>query len=211
MENNFEDYFRKTFLATLRSQITNLVPGREERIEKEIESRFPAITQEPQNKALIKDNLSKTHLATCSLVLAAYRILSDVLKDPDRVLEIIEQAFLEPARGFIPQLRAILENTPDAFKMAVEASKDKEVHFYGETFIFERSQDSETAYFLEVKQCFYHDFFTANQASEMTPIFCKWDNITAEVILEGNYNFQFERPETIGHGAEACRFSFQRR
>ena len=68
-------------------------------------------------------------------------------------------------------------------------------------------QDAERS-FTNIHRCFYNDFFRANGAPEVTPIFCAMDYLWAEELEKPQYGVRFERPTTLARGDDMCRFQF---
>lgn len=92
----------------------------------------------------------------------------------------------------------------------VEDCKQREEQFFGSSFEFERERDDASAYLLNIKRCFYHDFFVANHAPELTKLFCEFDWNWAAAIDSHRHRFRFQRPRTLGYGQKMCSFQFLR-
>jgi hypothetical protein len=65
-----------------------------------------------------------------------------------------------------------------------------------------------TRSFINIQQCFFNDFFRANGAPEVTPIFCAMDYLWAEELEQPHYGVRFDRPTTLAQGDDMCRFQF---
>jgi hypothetical protein len=90
-------------------------------------------------------------------------------------------------------------------------SRTRATHTYGATFEFEHEGDGSGDFFASnVTRCFYHTFFLANGAPELTPVFCDWDNLWAEEIVPARHGLRFARPTTLASGGDMCRFQFHR-
>jgi len=160
----------------------------------------------------VVDEASRCHLRLTALILAAYRTLSASMSDKEEILSLLRRALIEPSR---PRVRGgtamMLDHAPDPMAAIVKVSKDREEGFYGSSFTFVRERDDAGAYLLNIEGCFYHRFFTANGAPELTPVMCDWDtNTWAEAIVPERHGFRFERPTTLGDGGDKCRFHFRR-
>jgi len=166
---------------------------------------------EDRHAEWVVDDASRFHLRLTALILAAYRALLASMTG-EAVLALLRSALIEPARPWVRGGTAmLLDNAPDPMAAIVKVSKEREETFYGPTFTFARERDDAGAYLLNIEVCFYHRFFTANGAPELTPVMCDWDtNTWAEAIVPQRHGFRFERPTTLGYGGDKCRFHFRR-
>ena len=89
-------------------------------------------------------------------------------------------------------------------------SRTKEETAYGPSFTFEHERDDQDAFWVKISRCYYHDYFKAHGASELTPVFCDWDANWASAINPRRHGFHFERPTTLGFGDSACYFRYTR-
>jgi hypothetical protein len=210
MPESYEKTFQKGFMAALAEQLRTALPEKEQSICEDIEAATSELME--QNQTFIKDALSHCHLAMTSLFLAAYQALQERIPDKSSVLKMLRVAFFEGQkwREAKEYFRSLLIGLPDSFTSLVEMSKAKEIQQYGKTFSFEHERDDDNAYFLTVTNCFYHNFFLFHGVTELTPIFCDWDNIWGDELKDGKFGTIFERPTTMGYGDDKCRFQFTR-
>lgn len=175
-------------------------------VKTDIKHEFDRIFAE--NTDLIEDPPSRLNIVMTSWVLAAYVVLKKKT-DQQTAMAIIRNAFIEPDKKMVHFLtKAALWFSRNPLRTMAKISKDKEVNAYGKTFYFERVQDTDKAYFLDVKKCLYNDFFRKNGAPELTAIFCDFDMNWAEVIDPKKHGMKFERPGTLGYGQGKCQFQF---
>lgn len=166
---------------------------------------------EKQYASWVLDEPSKFHLRFMSLLLAGYRVLQSLLSRDD-ALVLLKKAAIEPSRqGILYGVRYALDTAPDPMTALTDASREREEHFFGRTFAFERIQDDSNAYLLHVRGCFYHKFSVENNVPELMQILCAWDWSWADAIQPEKDGFQFELPTTLGFGGDVCRFYFRRR
>jgi hypothetical protein len=145
-----------------------------------------------------------------ALVLASYRALLSLLSK-EETLALLRTAMIEPLYESIRQGTAeALDHTPDALAMMATITKEKQQSLYGTGFVFEQERDDPTAFLVNIGRCFYHSFFVANGAPELTPIFCDWDTCWTDAIDPARHGLRFERPTTLGYGGDKCRFYFFR-
>lgn len=166
---------------------------------------------ETSHGAWVVDEQSRYHLRLTALILAAFHALRAVLP-PDDALALVRRAFIEPMRAPVRAgTAAALDAAPDPFALMTTIAKEREASFYGQAFTFDRAYDDDFAFLDNITHCFYHRFFAANDAPELTPIFCDWDtNSWAEAIDPARHGFHFTRPTTLGYGGDCCRFWFLR-
>lgn len=168
------------------------------------------VTLEEAHQDWVIDAPAKSNLKMTTAVLAAYRVLQDLFPRK-ALLTLLRETFLGPFREAIRRGTAqMLDAAPDPFLALVEVSKTKEVHAFGAGFTFEHERDDQGAYLLNVTRCFYHNFFVANEAPELTPIFCDFDAPWIEAIDPARHGFRFERSTTLGYGGRMCPFHFSR-
>ncbi|WP_320824791.1 L-2-amino-thiazoline-4-carboxylic acid hydrolase [Reinekea sp.] len=160
----------------------------------------------------ITDEASQHHYLMTSYVLASYYVLQDYIEDSTKVVEIIERSFSEPGAGWIKlMMRLALFVNRDKMKVVMAyGGKEKTKEVYGDKFVIEQKGGGRPFFSSNVKRCAYHDFFKANNATELTQVFCSWDRLWANEIKPQRDGIKFERPATLAAGDIECRFEFQR-
>lgn len=66
-------------------------------------------------------------------------------------------------------------------------------------------RDDETAFAFDIHRCFYLDVLTQYGAPELTPVFCKLDDLIYQQLPPW---IRWERTGTLGRGDECCDFRF---
>ena len=194
--------------AAIEEGFFGVLGGRAPELEADIRARQAEI--EDRHAAWVEDEQSGFHLRFAALALAGYRTLLGVLSE-EEARDLVRRALIEPSRRWVLEgTRQALDHAPDPFAVMTGISKDKEASFYGRTFDFERPQDDEHAYLLNITRCFWHRFVAANGARELMPIFCDWDTNWMDAVEPARHGLRFERPTTLGYGGDACRFWFIR-
>src|SRR6185295_4369110 len=143
------------------------------------------------------------------IVLAAYAALRRRLSH-ERALELLKAAFLQSGSWVREKTRAWLDQSPDAFRELVSISKQREVQAFGNGFSFERARDDDEAYLLNVRRCFWHDFFRSVGLPELTRVLCEFDRNWFEAIDAQRHGFRFERTTTLAYAGACCPFHFMR-
>lgn len=165
---------------------------------------------EGRHASWVEDEQSTFHLRFAALALAGYRALLEVLPG-DEALALVRDALIEPSRPWmLSGTEQALDHAPDPFALMTGISKEKEADFYGRTFAFERPQDDEHAYLLNITRCFWYRFFAENGAPELMPAFCDFDTNWMDAVDPGRHGFRAERPTTLGYSGDTCRFWFIR-
>jgi hypothetical protein len=160
----------------------------------------------------ITDEASQHHYLMTSYVLASYYVLQDYIEDSTKVVEILERSFSEPGAGLIKRMmRLALFVNRDKMKVVMSYGGTKNTkEVYGDKFVIEQKGDGRPFFSSNVKRCAYHDFFKANNTTELTQVFCNWDRLWADEIKPQRDGIMFERPATLAAGDIECRFEFQR-
>ena len=154
----------------------------------------------------VDEQSRELHLPFASLALAGYRILLQILPK-NEALALVREALVGPSRPhMLGGTKAALDHAHDPFDLMRNISKEKEAGFYGRTFAFERPQDDEHAYLVNITGCFWNSFFARNGAPELMPAFCDFDTNWMDAVEPGRHGFRSERPTTLGYGGDRCRF-----
>ncbi|HEY1012959.1 MAG TPA: L-2-amino-thiazoline-4-carboxylic acid hydrolase [Herpetosiphonaceae bacterium] len=154
--------------------------------------------------------MDRHHLLTGAAVLGAYRALRGKM-DQQPLLALLHDCFNQPLRQpVLDGTVAMLDSAPDPFGAMVATSKAREIHFFGDSFAFERPRDDERGYYADVTRCFWNSFLRAEGAPELMPIFCDFDANWFDAIDPRRHGFRFERATTLGYGGALCSFHFFR-
>ena len=140
--------------------------------------------------------------------LALYQILreGDMEKDEayKQVDALMEAAFSPRAR----QLIGLLERLPDPFSVfRWSARQVMRWMFPPEGWQVEWVEDSDQVIAFNLHSCFYLDVLRAYGAEELTPIYCRMDDLMYEPALSF---LSWERTKTQGRGDDCCDFRWSR-
>lgn len=159
---------------------------------------------------LLVDEKTHPHLRLTSCVLASYQALSSELLDRTTALDLIEDVFVSIGRTTLKlYTQAILMFSRDPFSAITEVGKKRAMEQYGKAWEF-RFEETDNSFTMISTKCFYHDFFTAAGAQELTRVFCSWDENWIKPIDPHKHGITFERPTTMGYGDKECPFIFKR-
>lgn len=174
-----------------------------------IAARQRAAALEVEHAAWRSDAPSARNLRYGCAVLAGYQALSPLLPAP-AAGALRQAAFLQCGAPVRQKTRAFLDQSPDAFAGLVTISKHREAEAFGGSFVFERERDDDQAYLLNVRRCFWNDFFASAGVPELTRVLCEFDRNWFEAIEPERHGLRFERETTLGHGGTHCPFHFYR-
>jgi len=182
-------------------------------LRREIEAQ--AARLEEQNAALALDGPSAAWLAYSSIILALHRRLAPLAGGRDRLLALLGGIMTGELKGRLVQYLAdrfgIIQESPErAFEMIRRNFLRLGQERFGLAWSYEQDVLDDDRCFVNVSKCFFHDFFGANGATELTPLFCALDDVWAEELNRPGYGVRFERPEILAQGGRVCRFQFFR-
>jgi hypothetical protein len=199
-----------SYMKEIRQQLQTALPAQADIIADQIIPLGDSLYT--QNEAMAIDAPAVTNLKLTSVVLATYRLLLQAGLDRRTALGTLHRALVEPSRkkmGIFSRL--IVRFWPDPLRLMASISRNKARTAYGKAFIMEHTTDEFRSHFITtVTKCLYHDFFKANGAPEITPVFCAFDDNWSAVMQGPESRVQFTRPSTIAAGDEICHFEFRR-
>ena len=200
--------FQKETLRRLRNRLDDLgLPENGELIRK-INNEIERIIVEYSH--LVVDEKTWPHLRLTACVLASYQALPSELLDRTKALELVEDVFVSIGRTTLKlYTQAILVFSRDPFSAITEVGKKRVMEQYGKAWEF-RFEETDNSFTMISTKCFYHDFFTAAGAQELTRVFCSWDENWITPIDPQKHGISFERPTTMGYGDKECPFIFKR-
>jgi hypothetical protein len=107
-------------------------------------------------------------------VLASYQALTVGPLQPDQALELVEDLFTSIGQTTLRlYTRALLAFSRDPFVAITRAGK-RALEQYGSAWEF-RIAETDNSFAMTATKCFYHDFFKAAAAPQLTRVFCRWD------------------------------------
>jgi hypothetical protein len=158
----------------------------------------------------IVDEQAKHNLRMAAVVLVVYRCLIESVGYDD-LIDALRASFVGAMGDYVTQkTRVWLDASADPFRDMVAVTKEREARSFGAGFVFEVQRDDDDAYLLDVRRCFWHDFFRDEGAAELTHVFCAFDGNWIEAIDPTRHGFRFERPTTLALGGDRCPFHFRR-
>jgi hypothetical protein len=153
---------------------------------------------------------ARSNLRYAVSVLAAHEILRHRFEPAEALIDRLAAAFAASGAVFTPKVRTWLDASPDAFADMVAMSKLREAESFGPRFELEHPRDDDSAYYADVRRCYWHDFFTRAGRPELTRVLCEFDRNWFSAIDPELHGLRFDRPTTLGTGGDRCRFHFSR-
>ena len=169
------------------------------------------------------------HLVVASFVLSAYRTLANAQTDDgqhaigsfnddgDRAhratMDILETCVSSNLQQWLGAIAFRLPLLVSDNSLAVLSSNLKILaRLRGESFDFEFVEDNcwQSFLYMNVRKCFYHDFFNKNGASYLTGIFCAAEMQMLSGINANKNRLHFELRSTLPNGDRFCSFHFRK-
>jgi len=177
--------------------------GNQDFILGELKSKYESLVE--KHRGRIVCSRSRTHLQQASLALSTYRTLLPFVGDHARLVELIGKLQGNESNDILgPLQRLAMWMSRDRFGMVSRRLRLLKQD-YGEGFEIELGE-SEGRSVLEVKKCFYEDFFRAEDAPELTAsCCCSVDKNWFEGALSDQRGVAFERSSSIAAGDSSCR------
>ena len=122
-----------------------------------------------------------------------------MVADGDVRLELMKKAvcgyFERDIKNYIKVRFDIEYQKPEeAFDMATKNFISKGL---GKGFIYNEDVKTGSEVTFRIPKCFFLNFFSSNDASEVTKVMCVVDTVWARELNEGSYNIQFDRPTVM--------------
>ncbi len=142
--------------------------------------------------------------------LALYLTLREDGLDEDAAIEKIDQIFdawftLYPPvnMNVVVQMGSLIEDF-DIFRRLTRFTVEK--FFPSPGWQYKVVADNEHTYAFDIHNCFYIDVLSYYGSPELTPIYCRLDDILMDAFPEA---IQWKRTQTIGKGADFCNFCWE--
>lgn len=162
-----------------------------------------------QVQSLIQNELDAMNVEYTLLAVAAFEVLAPVVGREEAIV-VLDECLHQPLRPqILAATRQMLDEAEDPFTTIVEASKQREQHYFGSSFQFEHPIDDDYGYVLEIKRCLYHETLRACDALELQPSLCRADVNWIDAIDPTLHRLRFVRPSTFAT-ADRCRMWFMR-
>jgi len=162
-------------------------------------------------KHLIKNELDKGNVFFTLIAVAAYDTFLELGISKEEAILLTDECINKPSRSYIIEgTRKMLDYSSNPYQSLVEASKEREQYFFGESFEFDRQIDNEYGYVLHVKKCLFHLVLKELKRQELQHSLCRMDLGWINGINPEKHNLQFVRPITFSTG-NTCQMWFMKK
>ncbi|WP_394839934.1 L-2-amino-thiazoline-4-carboxylic acid hydrolase [Pendulispora rubella] len=163
----------------------------------------------PKTRHLVHNELDEGNVGFTLLAVAAYDVLQPQL-GREKALHVVDACLNEPLRAWVLEGTAgMLDASPDPFESITRSSREREAHYFGPSFAFERPVDDGFGYVLHVRRCLFHETLRALERTEVQPVLCRFDLNWIDGIDPARHRMRFARPSTFAT-ADLCRMWFMR-
>lgn len=179
----------------------------------QFEKRYRELFDQSTSKVahLITNDLDKGNVYFTLIAVSTYEALLELGYDEEEAMQLTDDCLNKPMGNYMAMgLRRFLDHADNPFQEIVQASKDREETYFGESFEFERPIDDKYGYVLHIKKCLFHEVLRTLDRKELQPILCKMDLSWINAIDPKNHNMQFVRPVTFATGS-ICQMWFMQR
>jgi hypothetical protein len=158
---------------------------------------------------LVANDMDRGNVGFAVLAVAAYDVLLPET-GAGEAMRIVDACLNTPLRAWVLDgTRKLLDDAPDPFAALVSASKEREAHTFGPSFVFERLVDDGFGYVLNIKRCLFHEALKVCGRTELQPLLCRFDLNWIDAIDPRRHHLRFARPSTFA-SAGLCRMWFMR-
>ncbi|WP_394825494.1 L-2-amino-thiazoline-4-carboxylic acid hydrolase [Pendulispora albinea] len=163
-----------------------------------------------RTQTLVDNDLDRGNVGFAVLAAAAYEVLLAAGLPPSRALSTVDACLNDPLRAWVLDgTRQMLDASPDPFEALTDVSRQREAHYFGPSFAFERPIDDGFGYVLEIRRCMFHEALKACGRTEVQPVLCRADLNWIDSIDPDRHHLRFARPSTFAT-ADVCRMWFMR-
>ncbi len=203
-------------LAAIQRSAAPLIKQPWAEVLQEIMQNTGAIMNE--NAGMAVDQQSKTSLLpTAAFALAVYRVLSKIVGDKGKVVQILADAVAVHLYGdieaYIGRRFGIKQDAPDmAYEMCRVNFKKIGDDQFGRGYQFEQESSGDRESCINVRKCFFYDFLAANGALELLlPVSCMQDDLWMKELDKPKYKMSVSRSSMLPKGSDACRYKFTKK
>ena len=140
--------------------------------------------------------------------LALYQTLLEESDDAEAVLAEMEWIFEATFSRFF-RFMLLVDRAPRSFALFRRTARTTLRHvFPPEGWERETIEDSDRAFAFDMHSCFYLNVLTAYGAPELTPLYCRMDELLYEKLPPV---INWQRTKTLGRGGDCCDFRWSLR
>lgn len=194
----------RKLLDSIGKHLRVVAPGREEELVAAIGARAEELAE--GDRDMVVDGVAKGMLATCSVVLAGYEVLRPEFDgDERRTILFLQHVFGEAYKRTVEVVIEALATGDDPLDR-VEKAMSKSSAMYGSYFRWDIKRTDEDTFDMNIKRCFFHDFFARHDATLVTTVLCAWDANWMQALDPAATGLRSERNSLLSLDSDACRF-----
>lgn len=195
----------RRFLGEVRKHLHHVAPDREDELIDAIRARAEEIADADEDMAT--DGPSKGALAIGAVVLAAFENLVPLFDgDEKRTIRYLQHA-MSPVLKRPYDMTFSTLNKQDHALDKIEKTCRVMVKLYPAHFEFDFQRPEPGLFEMNVRRCFWHDFFGRHDATAVTTVMCAFDVNFMKAIDPAVSGLRAERTSLLSLGDSRCRFA----
>ena len=195
----------REFLEEVGKYLHHVASEREDELLAAIKARAGEIAE--ANKDLAVDGRSEGSLAICAVVLASYETLLPLFDGDERRAILYLQHAMGPVLQRPDELMFSTLNERKDPLDKIEKACRKEVGLYPAYFEFDFQRPDPGLFEMNIRRCFFRDFFDRHDARLVTTVMCAFDVNFMKAIDPSVSGLRAERTSLLSLGDGQCRFA----
>lgn len=165
----------------------------------------------PKVEHLMNNELDKGNIYFVLVAVSVYEVFLELGITKSEAFFLTDSSVNKPVSAYVTDgTKKLFDDADDPFYALVQSSKEREEHYFGNSFEFERPIDTQYGYILNIKKCLFHETLKILDRKELQPILCKMDLGWIHAIDPDKHCMQFVRPITFATG-NSCQMWFMRK
>ncbi len=162
-------------------------------------------------KHLINNELDKGNVYLALISVSLYEAFLEQGIQQNEAILLTDSCINKPIRAYlINGIKDTFDHSDAPFQTLVQASKEREKNYFGDSFEFERPVDTQYGYVVNIKKCLFHETLRALEKVELQPTLCRIDLAWINAIDPEKHCMQFVRPVTFSTG-NTCQMWFMKK
>jgi hypothetical protein len=193
------------FLDGVRKSLHVVAPGREEELNDTIRARAGELAE--ADKDMVVDKSSEGALGIGVAVLASFEMLLPLFDgDERRTILYLQHVMGEVlTRPYEIAFKTISERKHPLDKL--DKACRAEEPFYGAGWDIDYERPEPGRFEMNVRRCFWHQFFGRHDARLVTTVMCSWDTGWMRAIDPAVSGLRAERTSLLSLGDDQCQFA----
>ena len=185
-----------------------VAPEREKELLATIKARAEELAEADEDMTV--DRPSEGALGIGVAVLASYETLLPMFDgDERRTVQYLQHVMgTVLTRPYEVAFKALSEREDGLDK--IEKACTAEGPFYGKGWDIDFVRPTPDRFEMNIKRCFWHDFFDRHDARPVTTVMCSWDTNWMKAINPATSGLRAERTSLLSLGDAQCRFAVLR-